>query len=135
MLPTAINQLERKGPSCNYALNLIIPNTLRFIFGKRGSFFLSGEANAVALLYGKKRRERKKREKMSSPREAIKNLCFSTQECSAGQGNIRTVHLRRLPLYLQASSVSSSFPRSHSLTIVFFLCYCFTMSFWKFIGI
>jgi hypothetical protein len=28
----------------------------------RGSFFLSGEANAVALLYRKKRREGKKRE-------------------------------------------------------------------------
>jgi hypothetical protein len=29
----------------------------------RGNFFLSGEANAVALLYRKKRREGKKREK------------------------------------------------------------------------
>jgi hypothetical protein len=91
----------------------------------RGNFFLSGEANAVALLYRKKRREGKKREKMSSTKGSnVESLLHTVVYvyvyvlAGTGQGNIRTGYLLRLPLYLQA-----------------FLCYCVTMSSWKFIGI
>jgi len=76
----------------------------------RGNFFLSGEANAVALLYRKKRREGKKREKMSSTKGSNEeSLLFHTVVyvyvyvlAGTWQGNIRTGYLLRLPLYLQA---------------------------------
>ena len=67
----------------------------------RGNFFLSGEANAVALLYRKKIREWKKREKMPSTKGSnVESLLFHTVVyvyvyvlAGTGQGNIRTGYL------------------------------------------